>query len=123
MATYLLSPDAHAPAAAPAHRTPWLLYGSFVLAMLLAVAMTLSDPYLSALLPTSTLPPWLALAAKVLPMTYAYDGLRLGLLAGATPAQLMPQLAMLAAFGLPMAFAACAAAVSRAKREGSLDIS
>lgn len=78
-----------------------------------------------AFFPVELLPPWLALVAKVLPMTYAYDGLRLGLLAGATPAQLMPQLAMLAAFaavGLPVAFAACAAAISRAKREGSLGV-
>lgn len=78
-----------------------------------------------AFFPVALLPSWLAVVAKILPMTYAYDGLRLALLAGATPAQLLPQISMLAGFaavGLPLAFACCAAAISRAKREGSLGV-
>ncbi|MEK8051139.1 ABC transporter permease [Ideonella sp. DXS22W] len=78
-----------------------------------------------AFFPVELLPPWLGFVAQALPMTYAYDGLRLGLLAGATPVQLLPQLAKLLAFaavGLPLAFMACTAAIARAKRDGSLGV-
>jgi len=51
MSTYPLSAARPASAPAPARSIPWVLYGSFALAMLLAVGLTLSDPYLSALVP------------------------------------------------------------------------
>lgn len=78
-----------------------------------------------AFFPVELLPPWLEVVARVLPMTYAYDGLRLALLAGTPVTQLGTQLATLlgfAAIGLPLAFLAAGLAISRAKREGSLGV-
>jgi ABC-2 type transport system permease protein len=76
-----------------------------------------------ALFPVEMLPPWLGAISAALPTTYAYHGMRMAMLRGATPIEVGGDLAVLVAFsvlGLPVAFILCEAAVSRAKRDGSL---
>ena len=83
---------------------------------------------LSALLggvyyPVSVLPPILKGISQLLPITYALEAMRLALLQGASWAQLLPQLQMLALFCgflLPLSLLAFRYAVGRAKLEGSL---
>lgn len=78
-----------------------------------------------AFFPIELLPNWMAAVARVLPMSYAYDGLRMALLGGATPLQIAPQLMVLAGFsvaGLPIAIAVAGMAISKAKRDGSLGV-
>lgn len=78
-----------------------------------------------AYFPVELLPSWVAPVARVLPMTYSYEGLRRSLLAGEGIAGVWPQLAVLLGFsavGLPLAFAVANAAVGRAKRDGTLGV-
>jgi ABC-2 type transport system permease protein len=78
-----------------------------------------------AYFPIELLPPWLAAVAMILPMTYAYEGLRGALLSGAGVPEVFPQLAVLAGFsivGLPLAIGVANAAISRAKRSGTLGV-
>jgi len=78
-----------------------------------------------AFFPVDLFPGWLRAISSVLPMTYAYEGLRLALLGGAGLAEIRSQLTLLAVFsllGLPLAFAVAAAAISKAKRDGSLGL-
>ncbi|HET9653257.1 MAG TPA: ABC transporter permease, partial [Usitatibacter sp.] len=78
-----------------------------------------------AYFPVELLPSWVAPIARVLPMTYSYEGLRRSLLAGEGVPGVWPQLAVLLGFsavGLPLAFAVANAAVARAKRDGTLGV-
>jgi ABC-2 type transport system permease protein len=78
-----------------------------------------------AYFPVELLPSWLAPVARVLPMTYSYEGLRRSLLAGEGVPGVWPQLAVLLGFsaiGLPLAFAVANLAVVKAKRDGSLGV-
>ncbi|WP_373044600.1 ABC transporter permease [Vulgatibacter sp.] len=73
--------------------------------------------------PVAVLPPPLQAVAQILPLTHALEGLRLSLLQGAGPSAVAPQLRLLAiaaAVLVPLAFLAFAAAVRRAKADGSL---
>ncbi len=76
-----------------------------------------------AYFPLSLLPDWLETAARLLPMTYAFEAMRGALLAGAPVGALQRELITLVAFavvGLPIAVWLCHRAVDRAKRDGSL---
>jgi len=76
-----------------------------------------------AYFPTDLLPTWLAWIAKILPMTYAYDGLRMSLLKGADMSGIGNDLFFLSAFsvvGLPIAIAIAHFAIAKSKRDGSL---
>jgi ABC-2 type transport system permease protein len=76
-----------------------------------------------AYFPIELLPNWLEWLAQLLPMTHSYRALRLTLLTGGSLPDVARELAILAgisAVGLPLAFAACNAAITRAKRAGSL---
>ena len=76
-----------------------------------------------AYFPVGLLPDWLQSAAHILPMTYAYHGLRMTLLAGASLSDVALDLAVLAgsaAVGLPIALAVCRVAINRARHEGTL---
>jgi ABC-2 type transport system permease protein len=78
-----------------------------------------------AYFPTDLLPSWLAWIAKILPMTYAYDGLRLSLLTGAGMAGIADDLLFLVSFsvtGLPIAVVIAHYAIAKSKRDGSLGI-
>lgn len=78
-----------------------------------------------AFFPVELLPSWLSPLARLLPMTYAYDGLRMALLGGASTGDVFPQLRFLVLFsliGLPLAFLTASWAIARAKREGSLGV-
>lgn len=78
-----------------------------------------------AYFPIELLPSWLGGAAKILPMTYAYDGLRKTLLAGDGLQEIGQDLAVLAGFsliGLPLAITAVQYALGKAKREGTLGV-
>ena len=78
-----------------------------------------------AFFPIDLFPGWLRAISSMLPMTYAYEGLRLALLGGAGLHEIRSQLTLLAVFsvfGLPLAFAVAAAAISKAKRDGSLGL-
>lgn len=76
-----------------------------------------------AYFPVELLPAWLGSVAKVLPMTYAYEGLRLTVLAGESLRGVMEEavfLASFAAIGMPVAVATAQWAIAKAKRDGSL---
>lgn len=78
-----------------------------------------------AYFPTDLLPAWLAWISKILPMTYAYDGLRMTLLSGAGISEVSHDLVVLAGFslvGLPLAIWVAHFAIARAKRDGSLGV-
>lgn len=78
-----------------------------------------------AYFPTELLPGWLSVIAKILPMTYAYDGLRMTLLTGAGLAEIQVDIVFLGLFtiiGLPLAVWVAQAAVARSKQEGTLGI-
>jgi ABC-2 type transport system permease protein len=73
--------------------------------------------------PVNMLPPFLQRAARLLPITYALDGLRATLLRGAGVTTVRPQLivlGMMAAVGLPLSAALVSAATSYGKRAGTL---
>jgi ABC-2 type transport system permease protein len=78
-----------------------------------------------AFFPVELLPGWLGAIAKVLPMTYAYEGLRASLLVGASLADVARDAIVLGGFsmvGLPLAIAATSKAIRRAKMDGSLGV-
>jgi len=71
--------------------------------------------------PVSLLPPWIRWASSLLPVTYALNGMRKGLLASASFADILP--AALAAFDVllvPLSLAAFRLAVRKAKKDGTL---
>ncbi len=73
--------------------------------------------------PVALLPAWLRWASSLLPVTYALDGMRRGLLAPAGFAALVPDVVALAVFDavlLPLGLVAFRAAVRKAKRDGTL---
>jgi ABC-2 type transport system permease protein len=78
-----------------------------------------------AFFPIELFPGWLRAISSALPMTYAYEGLRMALLGGATLHDVSSQLRILAVFsviGLPIAFIVAGAAIGKAKRDGSLGV-
>jgi ABC-2 type transport system permease protein len=78
-----------------------------------------------AFFPIELFPGWLRAISSALPMTYAYEGLRLALLGGASLHEIRSQLTLLAVFsvvGLPLAFAVAASAIAKSKRDGSLGV-
>ncbi len=73
--------------------------------------------------PVSLLPPWIRWVSSLLPVTYALDGMRKSLLASASFAEVLPDVAALAAFNavlLPLSLVAFRLAVRKAKRDGTL---
>jgi ABC-2 type transport system permease protein len=80
--------------------------------------------FLSGVLyPVSVLPSWLQRAGRLLPLTHALEGLRLALLAGASPAALAPSLGALALFAgvlTPIGVGLFLYALRRARVDGSL---
>lgn len=73
--------------------------------------------------PVEILPDWLQAVAKLLPITYALRAMRLSLIAGASWAELAPDLLALAAFCLllfPLSLIIFRIAVNRARADGSL---
>ncbi len=76
-----------------------------------------------AYFPVALLPDWLERIAAVLPMTYAYHGIRMTVLKGAGLSDVSVDLAVLvgfAAIGLPLAAYCCHLAIGKAKRDGLL---
>lgn len=75
------------------------------------------------LYPVSVLPGWLQFLARLIPVTYALEGMRAALLGRATVGQLWPPLAALLAFAavlLPLSFAVFSWALRRTKITGTL---
>ncbi len=73
--------------------------------------------------PISVLPAWLTPLSRILPLTYALDGMRLAMLKGYSLYQVRLDALILLGFGLvltPISFWAFRAALRRAKKEGSL---
>lgn len=73
--------------------------------------------------PVSSLPSWLQVVSKTLPITYALDAMRGALLNGATWRELSPNMLVLAGFCLvlfPLSLVAFRAAVHKARVDGSL---
>lgn len=73
--------------------------------------------------PVSLLPPWIRWVSSLLPVTYALDGMRRSLLASASFAEVLPDVAALAIFDavlLPLSLVAFRLAVRKAKRDGTL---
>jgi ABC-2 type transport system permease protein len=73
--------------------------------------------------PVALLPPWIRWVSSLLPVTYALDGMRKSLLASASFAEVLPDVAALAAFDallLPLSVVAFRLAVRKAKKDGTL---
>jgi ABC-2 type transport system permease protein len=73
--------------------------------------------------PIALLPPWIRWISSLLPVTYALDGMRKSLLASASFAEVLPDVAALAAFDailLPASLVAFRLAVRKAKKDGTL---
>ena len=73
--------------------------------------------------PVSLLPPWIRWVSSLLPVTYALDGMRRSLLASASFAEVLPDVAALAIFNavlLPLSLVAFRLAVRKAKKDGTL---
>jgi ABC-2 type transport system permease protein len=73
--------------------------------------------------PVALLPPWIRWVSSLLPVTYALDGMRKSLLASAGFAEVLPDVAALAAFNavlLPLSLVAFRLAVRKAKKDGTL---
>jgi ABC-2 type transport system permease protein len=73
--------------------------------------------------PVTLLPPWIRWASSLLPVTYALDGMRKCLLASVGFAEVLPDVAVLAAFDivlLPLSLVAFRLAVRKAKKDGTL---
>lgn len=90
------------------------------------VAFTAASSLIAgAYFPVELLPSWLGAVTKMLPMTYAYDGLRKTLLAGGGLSEIGLDLAVLAGFsliGLPLAIVVAQYAINKAKRDGTLGV-
>ena len=87
------------------------------------VVTTLTTLLSGVLYPPSALPQWLQRVAELLPMTYALDGLRRSLLAGAgmrDVAGSLVSLAIWAAIGLPVGLLVLRYGLARSRREGTL---
>ena len=73
--------------------------------------------------PVALLPPWIRWVSSLLPVTYALDGMRKSLLASSSFAEILPDVAALAAFSallVPLSLVAFRWAVRKAKKDGSL---
>jgi ABC-2 type transport system permease protein len=73
--------------------------------------------------PLEVLPGWLQFLARLLPITYSLEAMRMALLNGASFAQILPHLSILTLFGivlLPISLLAFRFAVRRARQDGSL---
>lgn len=73
--------------------------------------------------PVALLPPWIRWVSSLLPVTYALDGMRKSLLASASFAEVLPDIAALAVFNiilLPASLLAFRLAVRKAKKDGTL---
>jgi ABC-2 type transport system permease protein len=73
--------------------------------------------------PITVMPDWLQAIARLLPITYALNAMRLALLTGATWAEILPDLLVLTAFAVvlfPLSLFVFARAVEWARRDGSL---
>jgi ABC-2 type transport system permease protein len=73
--------------------------------------------------PVALLPTWIRWVSSLLPVTYALDGMRKSLLASASFAKVLPDVAALAAFDvllLPLSVVAFRLAVRKAKKDGTL---
>ncbi len=73
--------------------------------------------------PVALLPAWIRWASSLLPVTYALDGMRKSLLASASFADVLPDVAALAVFDallVPLSLVAFRSAVRKAKKDGSL---
>ena len=73
--------------------------------------------------PVALLPPWIRWVSSLLPVTYALDGMRKSLLASASLAEVLPDIAALAVFNiilLPASLVVFRLAVRKAKRDGTL---
>jgi ABC-2 type transport system permease protein len=73
--------------------------------------------------PVALLPPWIRWVSSLLPVTYALDGMRKSLLASASFAEVLPDVAALAVFDallLPLSVVAFRLAVRKAKKDGTL---
>lgn len=76
-----------------------------------------------ALFPVASMPEWLQWISKLLPFTYALEGLRQAIQRGATVSDLASELGMLALFAavlLPLSLATFAMAVRHTRKTGSL---
>jgi ABC-2 type transport system permease protein len=73
--------------------------------------------------PVALLPAWIRWVSSLLPVTYALDGMRKSLLASSSFAEILPDVAALAAFSallVPLSLVAFRWAVRKAKKDGSL---
>lgn len=73
--------------------------------------------------PVALLPAWIRWISSLLPVTYALDGMRKSLLASSSFAEILPDVAALAAFSallVPLSLVAFRWAVRKAKKDGSL---
>ena len=76
-----------------------------------------------AMFPSESLPRPLELLARLVPLTYAIEGMRMALLQGRSVVAMAPTLAALAAFGvvlLPLALGGLSLSLRRARRSGTL---
>jgi ABC-2 type transport system permease protein len=76
-----------------------------------------------AMFPSQSLPRPLALFARLLPLTYAIDGMRMAFLEGKSVIAMAPTIAVLGAFGvvlLPLALGGFSLSLRRARRRGTL---
>jgi ABC-2 type transport system permease protein len=84
---------------------------------------TVSGLFGGVVFPVSLLPPWIRWISQILPVTYALNGMRKSLLASATFAEVLPDVAAQAAFSavlLPLSLLAFRLAVRKAKKDGTL---
>jgi len=84
---------------------------------------TVSGLFGGVVFPVSLLPPWLRWISRLLPVTYALNGMRKSLLASATFAEILPDIAALAVFAavlLPLGLFVFRLAVRKAKKDGTL---
>jgi ABC-2 type transport system permease protein len=84
---------------------------------------TVSGLFGGVVFPVSLLPPWIRWISQLLPVTYALNGMRKSLLASATFAEILPDIAALAvvtAVLLPLSLLAFRLAVRKAKKDGTL---
>jgi ABC-2 type transport system permease protein len=73
--------------------------------------------------PVAILPAWIRWASFLLPVTYALNGMRRGLLASVGFSKILPDIAALAAFNavlFPLSLVAFRAAIRKAKKDGTL---
>jgi ABC-2 type transport system permease protein len=84
---------------------------------------TVSGLFGGVVFPVSLLPAWLRWISRLLPVTYALNGMRKSLLASAAWSEILPDVAVLAVFAavlLPSSLLAFRLALRKAKRDGTL---